>query len=475
MNNDEIQLTHSQERAFKMMISFIENPDQRIFILKGYAGTGKTTLMKCLVCEFDRLSKRVRLLASTGRAAKILSNTTGMEAHTIHSQVYTFNGLNQDLDKLTEEQGKTGLADGAQLLLDFTMTEAEDDEEIVFLIDESSMVSDQEQKIVTQARFGSGRVLKDLIDCYPAGKFIFVGDPCQLPPITQPFSPALSVDYFRQTFDEEPPCAELTEIMRQQKGNDLIQSAQRIRQLFANPPQIKWAKFPLRGYHNIHILSSQADLLSLYIEDIKKNGFNSATLLGFTNKQCNDLTRLIRPSLGIFSQTISVGDLLLVTQNNYISGLMNGDLVVVKAIGAIEQRAGLHFQTVSVEELFSKKVYEQLLVLEVLYANETNLTQEQQRELMLEFYFRMKDKGIKQKSKAFNQMMMQDPYLNALRAVYGFVLTCHKAQGGEWDRVYLDIPRSFPSQAKPYVYQWMYTAMTRAKEDLYVVNDFWIM
>ncbi len=472
--DNEIQLTHSQDRAFKMMIGFVENPNQRIFILKGYAGTGKTTLMKCLVNELICQSKEVRLLASTGRAAKILSNATGMEAHTIHSQVYTFNGLNQDLDKLTEEQGKTGLMAGEQLLLDFSMAEAEDDEEIIFLIDESSMVSDQEQKVVTQARFGSGRVLKDLIDCYPAGKFIFVGDPCQLPPITQPFSPALSAEYFKSSYEEEVLCAELTEIMRQQKDNDLIQSAQRMRQLYANPPQVKWAKFPLKGYRNIHILSSQTELLSLYIDDIKQNGFNSATLLGFTNKQCNDLTRLIRPSLGIVSMTISVGDLLLVTQNNYISGLMNGDLVVVKAIGAMEQRAGLHFQTVSVEELFTKKVYEQLLVLEILYANETNLTQEQQRELMLEFYFRMKANGIKQKSKAFNQMMIKDPYLNALRTVYGFALTCHKSQGGEWDKIYLDIPRSFPLQAKPYVYQWMYTAMTRAKQDLFVVNDFWI-
>lgn len=473
--NDDLQLTHSQDHAFKKMLDFVESPHQRIFILKGYAGTGKTTLMKCLVHEMNNRNKRVKLLASTGRAAKILSNATGMEAHTIHSQVYTFNGLNQDLDKLTEESDKTGLKPGEQLLLDFSMAEAEDNEEIVFLVDEASMVSDQEQKVVTQARFGSGRVLKDLIDCYPAGKFIFVGDPCQLPPITQPVSPALSVDYFREYYQEEVRSEELTEIMRQQKGNDLIQSAQRMRQLYANPPQVKWAKFPLKGYSNIHILSSQAELLQLYIDDVKKNGFNGATLLGFTNKQCNDLTRLIRPSLGIWGSSISIGDLLLVTQNNYISGLMNGDLVVVKGLGSVEQRAGLHFQTVSVEELFTKRVYEQLLVLEVLYANETNLTQEQQRDLMLEFYYRMKDLGIRQKSKVFNQQMMKDPYLNALRTVYGYALTCHKAQGGEWDRVYLDIPRVFSLQAKPYVYQWMYTAMTRARQDLYVVNDFWLM
>lgn len=472
--SNAITLTQSQQLAYDKMLDFISNPHQQVFILKGYAGTGKTTLMKCVVSELERLEKPFALLASTGRAAKILSNATGREAHTIHSQVYTFKGLNQDLDKLTAQPTKTDGPNSLQLLLDFEVVEADASSETIFLIDESSMVADKEQKVVTQAIFGSGRLLKDLLECYPMGKFIFVGDPCQLPPVTQPISPALSPEYFMDTFGIEAQCVELTDIMRQQKGNDLVVSAQKMRQLYANPQMMKWAKFPLRGYSNIHILASQTQLLNQYIDDIKLHGYNSATMLGFSNKQCNDLTRLIRPSMGITSPTLSVGDLLLVTQNNYITGLMNGDLVTVLSIGTVEERAGLHFQVVSVEELYTKRVYHLMLVLEILYANETNLTQLQQQDLMVDFYYRMKARGISQHSQQFNQQMMSDVYLNALRAVYGFALTCHKAQGGEWERVYLDIPRSLPVQPKPYVYQWMYTAMTRACRDLFIVEDFWV-
>lgn len=195
--------------------------------------------------------------------------------------------------------------------------------------------------------------------------------------------------------------------------------------------------------------------------------------------------------------TLSKGDLLLVTQNNLISGLLNGDLVEVEEIGRREKRAGLTFLYVSVKELQSRKVYSQYLIEEILYTNRTNLSQEQQKTLFIDYYYRMKEKFDARNSKSkqagrpsnqeeekkqkiqnteeFRDGLQKDPYLNALRAVYGFALTCHKAQGGEWDYVYLDIPRYFSNQAKPYVYQWIYTAMTRAKKELYLVDDFWVI
>ncbi len=114
------------------------------------------------------------------------------------------------------------------------------------------------------------------------------------------------------------------------------------------------------------------------------------------------------------------------------------------------------------------------MIADILYANQTNLSQLQQKELFVDFYIRMKRKKIGQRHPMFEQMLMEDPYLNALRAVFGYALTCHKAQGGEWNHVYLDIPRSFPLMEKPYVYQWVYTAVTRAKEELFTVNDFWV-
>ena len=198
-------------------------------------------------------------------------------------------------------------------------------------------------------------------------------------------------------------------------------------------------------------------------------------MLCYSNSQSNTLTNIIRPQFGKLGTTLQVGDLLLVTQNNLISGLLNGDLVVVNEIGGSTMRAGLTFLKVSLKELSSNKCYSQYLIEEILYQNATNLTQEQQTDLYIDFFIRMKNKGIKQGTKSFEEMMREDPYLNALRAVFGYALTCHKSQGGEWERVYLDIPRNLPLVEKPYVYQWMYTAMTRARQELYIVDDFWIM
>ncbi len=154
---------------------------------------------------------------------------------------------------------------------------------------------------------------------------------------------------------------------------------------------------------------------------------------------------------------------------------MNGDLVIVQSVTTYGYRANLTFLNVSVRELFSNIEYSQLMIADVLYGNQTNLSQTQQGELFIDFYIRMKARGLTQRDPRFLHMMMEDPYLNALRAVFGYALTCHKAQGGEWEHVYLDISRSLPAQRKPYVYQWVYTAVTRAKEELFTVNDFWVI
>ena len=165
----------------------------------------------------------------------------------------------------------------------------------------------------------------------------------------------------------------------------------------------------------------------------------------------------------------------MITQNNLISGLMNGDLVRVIQIGHRIQRANLTFLHIEVEELFTMKRYSQLLIEDIIYGQQINLSQSQQQELFMDFYYRMKNKKIKQSSPLFNENMLTDKYLNALRAVYGYVLTCHKAQGGEWKNVYLDIPRNMAFTPTAATYQWLYTAMTRASDTLHICNDFFIV
>lgn len=475
----EIVLTQSQQHAFELFKEFIES-DKKVFILKGYAGTGKTTLVKSFVNELEKRKETFHLLASTGRAAKIMRDRTSIPANTIHSTIYTFSDLNQDLDRLFEKEDEMPKMDTTgQLLLNFVFEELNDPryERCFYLVDEASMIGDVEDKNPSQAIFGSGKLLHDLLRYDTKGKYIFVGDNCQLPPVNENLSPALSHQYILDNFNMESMDATLTKIVRQAETNDIVKAAKGIRDLYDNPPVQTWSpwyKFPLKGYNNIIVCPNQMDMIDRYITDIKANGYNFATMICKSNKASIQLSKLIRPALGLSSPTLDVNDLLLVTQNNLISGLMNGDLVKVTQIKSTYQRAGLTFQQVEVEELVSKRKVSQLIISDILYGISTNLSPYQQKQLYMDYYFRMKAKGFKQKSHEFRDGLYNDPYLNALRAVYGYAITCHKSQGGEWNRVYLDIPRGLSNNAGRPEYQWLYTAMTRATEKLFIVDDFFL-
>ena len=471
---NKIQLTHDQSCAMARFIEFV-NGSGKVFILKGYAGTGKTTLVREMINQLREMDLNYRLLASTGRAAKVLSDKTDELTSTVHSCIYKYDDFNQDIEKVAKAREETGIDNSGQLLINFGLQVLKAESTTVYFVDEASMVSDKEEKLPMQAVFGSGRLLNDLLAHDQKGKFVFIGDNCQLPPIHQRFSPALSAAYFQTVFHETAVEVTLTSIKRQTTGNDIVLAASKMRGLYEHPQPWKWAKFPMRGYNDIHMKYSQAEIVQMYISRIRQYGYNDSTYICLSNKQCDTITRIIRPALGLTSPQLQKGDLLLVTQNNYISGLMNGDQVEVDSVQIKEVRAGLTFLEVSFHEILSGRDYSQLLIADILYANQTNLSAQQQKELFIDFFYRMKAKGIKQKTQMFKDKMMTDPYLNALRAVFGFALTCHKVQGGEWDNVFLDIPRSLPIMEKPYVYQWVYTAMTRARKNLYLVDDFYIM
>lgn len=473
--NRSFKLSTTQEKAFNRLKLFISRPGKGIFILKGYAGTGKSTLIREVIAELKRKEKRFSLMASTGRAAKIVSNISGCDARTVHSQIYTFQELNQDIETIVKNRAVSGVDKSGQLLLNFDLVTVEEysDDSRIYIVDEASMIADKGDPNAIQAVFGSGKLLTDLLTYDKNGKYIFVGDECQLPPVTQSASPALDDQYLSINFDFPVEEYTLTEIIRQSSDNDIIQASEKLRRLYLNPSSYKWAKFPLLGHKNIRVITDQATMLRNYVDTIKKNGYNHSTLICFSNSACDTLTSVIRPMLGIQHNQVQKGDLLLVTQNNYISGLMNGDLVEVVETGIREQRAGLTFLKISVKELFTQKMYSQWMVENILYSVRTNLTQIEQKDLYIDFFIRMKNKGIHQKSPVFNKFMLSDPYLNALRAVYGYALTCHKAQGGEWEQVYLDIAKHVPGIEKPYVYQWVYTAITRAKKQLFIVDNWW--
>lgn len=483
-----IILTPEQNDAIKKITSFIKREEERVFILKGYAGTGKTTLVKEIITLLRKEKRSFNLIASTGRAAKVLNDVVeGLDeyseyyasplATTIHSLIYKFERITQDLDlfsaTLSDNTGKLN-----EIKLKFTLRELpeHDGAPIVYIVDEASMISDNRDATFSFAEYGNeGRLLQDLLNYDPKGQFIFIGDDCQLPPVGQGISPALSVKYISKTFNIQPGEKELTEVVRQTAQNDITAAASIIRsKIFDQNSLAQGLRFPFRGRNNIRIIDGEDNLVHRYIEDIRKRDYSKATMIVLSNNKISRVSRTIRRAIGFDSDFLSPGDLLLVTQNNLISGLMNGDLITVLSIGRKEYRASLSFINVQVQSLATGYVFSQLLIEEILYSGVTNITQEQQTNLMIDFHIRAKKKGLKQGSQAYTDMMRSDSYLNALRCNYGYALTCHKAQGGEWDNVYLQLPRAMYYWNHKYAYQWVYTAMTRAKQQLYVLNDFWI-
>ena len=474
-DDENIRLTDDQQYVFDKFKAFIKNNQQKVFILNGHAGTGKTTLIRFFIDELRDRKLNYNLMASTGRAAKILTNITGTPASTVHSIIYSLEGFNQDIEEIAREEDETGVDETGQLVLIFGLTpKSPSKEQYFYIVDEASMIADVEDKNPTQARFGDGKLLSNLLKYDPEGKFIFVGDECQLPPVGQEISPALSPGYFKQTFDIDVVECKLTQIIRQQADNSIIQAAQQLRNLYANPPKVKWGKLPLGNHKHIRLYLDFKSMKDSYLATILGRVYEKSTFISSTNRKCYESNKMLRESLG-FRGPLHPGDLLLVTQNNQISGLLNGDLVVVEQVrGVRHHRAGLSFLQVEVRELVTERRVSQLLIEDILYSRMPNLTQIEQKALFIDFYRRMKDLGIKQEDPRFNERLYDDVFLNALRCVFGYTLTCHKAQGGEWDEVFLDIARNLMLEAQPAAYQWAYTAVTRAKKQLHIVDDFYI-
>lgn len=482
----EIKLTTSQDNVLNKILDFVNNSKDRVFILKGYAGTGKTTLMRFLIQKLEENHKDYRLLASTGRAAKVLANLSNRNGSTstIHSMVYSFNGLSKEY---SEKEEPVVDKDG-QLFLMFAPTKLDESKEpvTVYIIDEASMVSDVITKNVTQAKFGEGRLLKELLDydTRTDSKFIFVGDPCQLPPIEEYYSPALMPDYFQKEFGIVAQEAQLTEIMRQKGASGIIDASKQIRSLYNKAPndismygyQRLWGFLPFRQYRDIQLHPNVESMTNDYVDKIQSSGLNSAVCICRSNNACSKLSASIRAKLGFTYGRIQNGDLLMVIQNNMPTGLMNGDMVTIEELGPRTQsRAGLTFREVTVKELFTQKTIKTLMIEEIVNQSRLNLDSAQQQALFIDFIMRMRDVGITQKdSRRFNHAMMNDPYLNALRCVYGYAITCHKSQGGEWEDVYVHVPRNITLNPTKETYQWIYTSMTRAKNTLHMVDEFYI-
>lgn len=496
-NKPDITLVDSQKKVLKQITDFVFDSEDRVFILKGYAGTGKTTLMRFLIEELKEQKQSFTLLSTTGRAAKILSNHTDCHASTIHSMIYKFADFNKDVSHLDPMTASIEVTGQLYLVFEPYVLTNNDRNPMVYIIDEASMVSDIEQKDIVQAQFGRGKVLSELLayDTHVRSKFIFVGDPCQLPPILGSISPALSSKFLKNHFGLHSQEATLTEIMRQ--DNTIVAAGAYIRKLWANAPENEsayprgnfWgAPLQMSQYKDFIIHPDLSEMETLYLDCIRKFGYNHSIFICATNTQCSQLSERIRNVLGFYG-SVKKGDLLMVVQNQATTtGLMNGDMVEVIEIRSEEERAmrdiqtpdGYHttlmFREIKVKELFTHKVFSTMLLENPLEMRQVNLDARQQSGLFLDFILRMKRKGIDQKKTPieFKKAMKDDPYLNALRCNYGYAITCHKAQGGEWDTVFIQPPRNITFKPTKNKYQWFYTAITRAKNIVHLPKEFFI-
>ena len=463
-----MNLTQSQQSAYKQFEEFV-NSDDRIFILKGSAGTGKTTLLRALVESMCGREWKCVLMAPTGRASFILGEKTGHSAATIHRTIY---------------QIEEGLKDDGSGQLVFGLRHNDDPlSNTIYFVDEASMISDLYSEN-DMFKFGSGYLLRDVLDYCGFRKIVFVGDYAQLPPVGQAFSPAMSAEYLQETYHASCREAMLKEVVRQVEDSFVYKNATFVRDAIESN---RYNEFGIKDGEDV--IKSES-LIENYKNVTQGSIDQSAIVIAYTNKQVLDYNLAIRDYLFPSRQErLLPGDLLIVSQNNYHypEELYNGTIVRVLSCdndGMLEKRT-VRFNTsekdafgetvVAEKELvFKKAVIEtashnqvECLILDNFIANALGSpNKEWNQALIVDFSNRMRQEGIAIGSEEYRGRMKTDPYLHALICKYGYAITCHKAQGGEWEKVFVDMDRLGGVQTNGY-FRWAYTAITRSSKYLW--------
>lgn len=477
----DIRLSPEQDAALNAITGFLCDDSQDAFVLRGSAGTGKTTLIAKLVNTLESMNLSCCLLAPTGRAARILGNKIsqisggqGPGGSTIHRVIYSLSQIE------VNEEAEAANDPGVRMI--FPLREDEPSVSL-FVIDESSMVGDRETQ-GDYLQFGSGRLLKDIVTYCRARrpgrerdrltKLLFGGDSAQLPPVGENASPALSKVYLEQEFKLRVGSFDLSTVMRQAQDSAILDRATELRDALLAE---RFNTFSLRpNQQDIHQVDS-ATAIDLILEGLQSKDSNVAVV--HSNASALDYNRSIRERLwGDAALPIQVGDTLLINRNS--TTLSNGDLVKVTQVQAEAQRVSvspkgghhveLWFRAVTVvfREGDGSVVQLPCFVLEnLLDSPNRELTPLEQRALLVDF--RQRHRGLHPKSAEFRRVIRDDPYFNALQVKYGYAMTCHKAQGGEWNTVMVDF--SFQAGARNAAFfRWAYTAITRAAKKLIVVN-----
>ncbi|MBR1786132.1 MAG: AAA family ATPase [Paludibacteraceae bacterium] len=444
------QPNEGQKELLDKLAVFMLNPavDKPLFLLRGYAGTGKTSVVAALVKTLRQLDRQVVLLAPTGRAAKVLASHAGENAHTIHKQIYRQARLGEE---------SFGIATN-----NFQHT--------LFIVDEASMISNQRE----YSQFGTGCLLDDLLQYIYSGTdclAVFVGDDAQLPPVGQTDSAALNADYLRG-YGLQVTEHVLTEVARQALESGILSNATNIRQLLCdnNCFSIPYIKV----YKDVVALNGM-DLSEEIDRAYREVGVEDTMIITRTNKRMTLYNQAIRARVLYKEDLLTNGDRLMVVRNNYfatrqydgIDFLANGDIFEVKRVRHQHELYGFQFAEVSLLSVDYEWEIDTLLWLDTLLADSQEGVYQMQQTLLeriLEDYPELKSKKEQWK------MLRENRYFNALQAKHAYAVTCHKAQGGQWKRVFVDQGMINDDMLGKDYYRWLYTALTRASEKLYLVN-----
>jgi len=449
----EFEPTEDQRTLISYLSEFLSDDESEIFILKGYAGTGKTTILSSVVKTLAEFKINTVLLAPTGRAAKVFSSYSQTSTFTIHKEIYSLNSTNIEH-------------------LNFVLSDNEQNN-TVFIVDEASMISNTNEKSI----FGSGNLLDDLIKYVFSAKncrIIFAGDTAQLPPIGLRNSPTLERStiegYGRKTVEYE-----LTEVIRQAFNSGILYNATQLRHLIADDYQGVTPTFKLQGFDDIQRISGM-DLIDNISSSYDNNGIENTIVITRSNNRANKYNQGIRNSVLYREDMIGRDDRIMVVRNNYLwpqvnnqkGFIANGDIGIIDSIKNFEEEYGLQFADADIYFADLDMYISAKIMLTTLNVDTPSLPEEKSTELwqkIKQMYF-----DIERDKKKVFEKTKKDAHLNALQIKYAYAVTCHKSQGGQWNEVYVDYSYISDDRVNKEYYRWLYTAITRATNKLYLVN-----
>ncbi len=455
--NFPFELTGDQTNALEKIGRFLFSGDgQEVFLLKGYAGTGKSSLIGGLVRTMNHFEQKAVLLAPTGRAAKVFSGYAAQQAFTIHKKIYR-------QQKFGEGTPQFSLSDNLH-----THT--------LFIVDEASMINNES---LDYSIFGTGRLLDDLIQYVYSGegcRLMLIGDNAQLPPVKQESSPALDREVLR-SFSLHVQEATLTEIVRQSSESGILTNATALRNALHYQLTDDYPKLQVNGFPDVRRITG-LELIDELSDAYRRDGMEETIVISRSNKRVNAYNNGIRNRVLYREEELSSGDILMITKNNYfwtqefeqmerLDFLANGEFVEVMRVRGEEEMYGFRFINALLYHRDYDIEFEAKINLDSLHTEMPGLTREQNDLL---FTHVMEDYQHLTRKSARYREVKANPYFNALQTKYGYSVTCHKAQGGEWKNVFLDLGYVQKAHMGDNFYRWLYTSITRSTEKLYLVN-----